>query len=103
MEDYIHSNEKRFVLVGDFLKAHLKTFEIKQNIFANYIGLRPSNLNKVIRGERPLNHEIALIIGKIFHNDPMLWLDIQDKNRLKEIAKEKGRELDKYSLSDLIE
>lgn len=102
MEDYINSKEQHSEMVGDFLKAYLDTFDIRQNKFAEYIGLRPSNLTKLIKGERPLNHELALVFGAIFENDPMLWLDIQNKNKLYELSKIKRKEIKKYSLDDLI-
>lgn len=102
MEDYLRSDGKQFLLVGDFLKDYLAAFEIRQNKFAEYIGVRPSNLSKLIKGERSLNHELALVFGKIFRNDPMLWLDVQDKNKLDELSKSKHREIRKYSLKDLI-
>ena len=102
MEDYLRSEGKESLLVGDFLKAYLAAFEIRQNKFAEYIGVRPSNLSKLIKGERSLNHELALVFGKIFNNDPMLWLDVQDKNKLQELSKSKRQEIKKYSLKDLI-
>ena len=102
MEDYLNSKDQHSKLVGDFLKAYLKTLEIRQNKFAEYIGIMPSNLSKLIKGERSLSHELALIFGVIFGNDPMLWLDIQDKNKLYELSKTKRKELRKYSLDDLI-
>ena len=102
MEDYLRSESKQNLLVGDFLKAYLATFKIRQNKFAEYIGVRPSNLSKLISGERSLNHELALVFGKIFNTNPMLWLDIQDKNKLNELSKSKGSEIKKYSLKDLI-
>jgi len=102
MEDYLRSDAKQSVLVGDFLKEYLAAFEIRQNKFAEYIGVRPSNLSKLIKGERSLNHELALVFGKIFNNDPMLWLDVQDKNKLNELSKSKRSEIKKYSLKDLI-
>lgn len=102
MEDYLKSEDKHSKLVGDFLKEYLSVFEIRQNKFAEYIGVRPSNLSKLIKGERSLNHELALVFGTIFGNDPMLWLDIQDKNKLYELSKLKRKEIRKYSLDDLI-
>jgi len=104
MEDYLTSkHQDELKLVGDFLKAHLRVLKIQQNKFAHYIGLRPSNLSKVINGERPLNSEIALILGKIFNQDPMIWLEIQTKNELIRLSKSKAQKLKKYTLEDLIE
>jgi addiction module HigA family antidote len=102
MEDYLNSEEKHSKVVGDFLKAYLSAFGIRQNKFAHYIGIRPSNLTKLIKGQRSLNHELALVFGTIFGNDPMLWLNIQDKNKLYELSKTKRKEMKKYSLDDLI-
>lgn len=102
MEDYLRSDSKQSLLVGDFLKEYLAAFKIRQNKFAEYIGVRPSNLSKLINGERSLNHELALVFGKIFNNDPMLWLDVQDKNKLDELSKSKRSKIKKYSLKDLI-
>ncbi len=103
MEDYLNSKDKHSKLVGDFLKDYLSAFEIRQNKFAHYIGVKPSNLTKLIKGERSLNHELALVFGTIFENDPMLWLDIQDKKKLYELSEIKRKEIKKYSLDDLIE
>ena len=104
MEDYLNSEHKdELKLAGDFLKAHLKVLKIQQNKFAHYVGLKPSNLSKLIKGERPLNSEMALILGKIFNQDPMIWLEIQTKNELIRLSKLKSQKLKKYSLEDLIE
>jgi len=103
MEDYLNSkqeNETR--LAGDFLKSYLETFGIRQNKFANYIDLEPSNLSKMIKGERPINPEVALKISKIFGLDPMIWLEIQSKNELKALAINKAEQLELYSLEDLL-
>lgn len=102
MEDYLRSENKQLLLVGDFLKSYLAAFKIRQNKFAEYIGISPPNLTKLIKGERSLNHEQALVFGKIFNNDPMLWLDVQDKNKLDRLSEQKKNEIKKYSLSDLL-
>lgn len=103
MEDYIHSNSNdELKLAGDFLRLYLNVFSIRQNKFADYIGMRPSNLNKLLNGERPFNSELALIVGKIFNIDPMLWLEIQAKNELIQVVNKRSIQLKKYSLRDLI-
>jgi addiction module HigA family antidote len=102
MEDYLESEEQDIKLPGEFLKQYLKTLEIPQKKFANYINLNPSNLSKLISGERPINYELALIFGKIFNNEPMLWIEIQVKNEFKKIIKSKHKKYHNYSLNDLI-
>ncbi len=104
MEDYIKSNDNREPkLLGDFLKLLLDTLHIRQNKFARYINVEPSNLNKVIKGERHINTEIALKIAIIFEIDPLLLLEIQVKNDLLKIVNTKSKQMEKYSLKDLIQ
>mgnify|MGYP000415718877 CR=1 FL=1 len=86
MEDYLNSEDSEVKLAGEFLKSFLRTTHIRQNKFADYIGLKPSNLSKVIGGERPISHEIAIILGRIFNTEPMIWLNIQAKNEFKKIT-----------------
>ena len=102
IEDYINTDNQDIKLVGDFLKQYLKTLKIQQNKFANYIGLKPSNLSKLITGERQINYNLALIFGKIFNISPMLWIEIQAKNELNKIESAKNKEYNNYSLNDLI-
>ena len=102
MEDYLKSERQDISLAGEFLKSYLKALQIQQNRFADYIGLKPSNLSKLINGERPINYEMALIFGKIFNIDPMLWIEIQAKNELKKLKTSRSNKYQKYSLSDLI-
>ncbi|MFC2119304.1 transcriptional regulator, partial [Bacteroidota bacterium] len=87
MEDYLKSEGHDIRLAGEFLKLYLRALHIHQNKFANYIGLHPSNLSKLIIGERPINYELALIFGNIFNTDPMIWIKIQAKNELKKLNK----------------
>jgi addiction module HigA family antidote len=98
----IESEENTLKLPGEFLKVYLKTLGIPQKKFAHYIEINPSNLTKLINGERPINYELAIILGKIFNNDPMLWIEIQAKNELKKIQKTKTRRFNNYSLKDLM-
>ena len=102
MEDYLKSEGTEIKLPGEFLKSFLKIIRVRQNKFANYIGLKPSNLNKVIAGERPVNYEIALILGSIFNVEPMIWLNMQSKNELKRMTQSYKKKYTQYSLDDLI-
>jgi len=102
IEEYLQSDEKEIKLAGAFLKQYLKTLQIRQIKFANYIGLKPSNLSKLLSGERPINYDLALILGKIFNVNPMLWIEIQAKNELNRLEKAKDNKYYNYSLKDLI-
>ncbi len=102
MQDYLKSDGSETKPAGEFLKGYLKTLGISHKIFAQYIYINPSNLSKLINGERSINYELAIIFGKIFDNDPMLWIEIQAKNELKKLRETKTSEFDRYSLKDLI-
>ena len=102
IEEYLQSDKNEIKLAGAFLKQYLKTLQIKQTKFANYIGLKPSNLSKLLSGERPINYDLALILGKIFNVNPMLWIEIQAKNELSRLEKAKDNKYYNYSLTDLI-
>jgi len=102
IEEYLQSDKNEIKLAGAFLKQYLKTLQIKQTIFANYIGLKPSNLSKLLSGERPINYDLALILGKIFNVNPMLWIEIQAKNELNRLERAKDNKYYNYSLKDLI-
>ena len=102
MEDYITSEEIDVKSAGEFLKIILKSLHIQQNKFADYIGLKPSNLSKLITGERNINYDLALIFGHLFNHNPMLWIDIQAKNELHRLINAEQNKYSNYSLNDLM-
>lgn len=102
MEDYLSSIETQEKSTGEFLKAILNALHIQQKHFAEYIGMKPSNLSKLISGERPINYDLALIFGKIFNHSPLLWIEIQAKNELDRLQHAERNKYAIYSLNDLI-
>ncbi len=102
MEDYIKSDKIEIKTVGEFLKLILKSLHIQQKKFANYIGLKPSNLSKLINGDRTINYDLALKLGRLFDHNPMLWIEIQAKNELHRLVNAERNKYSVYSLNDLI-
>ncbi len=102
MEDYLTSNKTEEKSVGEFLKTILKTLQIQQNQFAGYIGLKPSNLSKLISGERTINYDLALIFGRLFNHKAMLWIEIQAKNEMNKLLHAERNKYSVYSLNDLV-
>ena len=103
MEDYLESDNSDITSVGEYLKTLLRVTKIRQNKFADYIGLKPSNLSKLISGERPISHEIAIVLGEIFKIDPIIWLNIQAKNELKRLTHSNEDKYNHYSLNELMQ
>lgn len=102
MEDYLNADDSKEQSAGGFLKLILKTLDIQQKQFAEYIGLKPSNLSKLIKGERPINYDLALIFGRLFNHNPILWIEIQAKNELNRLLHAQRNRYSIYSLNDLI-
>ncbi len=101
MQDYLRSNVNNKG-VGSFIKQFIELVEIKQIDFANYLELRPSNLSKLLSGERRLNIELALILEKLSNIDADLWLRVQNHNELLTAQKSLRKKMNKYKLAELI-
>lgn len=102
MEDYLISDKSEVKPVGEFLKIILKALKIQQKQFAEYLGLKPSNLSKLINGERTINYDLALIFGRLFNHNPMLWIEIQAKNELNRLLQAESKKYAVYSLKNLV-
>lgn len=100
MEDYLQSKSK-VIEVGFFVKQFINLIEIKQVEFAKYLELRPSNLSKILNGERRLTIELALILEKLSNIKAGLWLRIQNMNEIEKIQKANSKQISKYRLKEL--
>lgn len=102
MEDYLTQDSAEMIHTGDFLSQALSLLNIKQREFASYIDLKAPNLNKLIKGERKINIEQALIFENIFNIDAALWMGIQTKNQLNRLEKANRKLYKKYKIKDLV-
>ena len=71
---------------GEFLAEILGEMGISQAEFARAIGVSPMRISHVIRGDRPVTAELALLFGRAFDQTPQYWLNLQVSYDLK-IAK----------------
>ena len=101
MEDYILSKSGK-VAAGKFVKKFIEVIEISQKDFANYLGMKPSNLSKIISGERRINVEMSLILEKLSKIEAELWLGIQNHNEIRRVQKSNIRQMNKYNLKELL-
>jgi len=101
MEDYLDSG-KRNIPIGEFIKAFVEGAEIKQVRFAEFLGIRPSNLSKILNGERRLSLDLAIILEHITKIKAEVWLMIQNRNEIFKIKKLKKVEFSKYKLKQLM-
>ena len=71
---------------GEFLAEILGEMGISQAEFARTIGVSPMRISHVIKGDRPVTAELALLFGRAFNQTPQYWLNLQASYDLK-IAK----------------
>lgn len=55
---------------GEFLREILVEMKISQAEFARAIGVSPMRISHVLNGARPVTAELALLIGRAFHQTP---------------------------------
>jgi addiction module HigA family antidote len=79
----IPNNALPAVHPGKFLKEILEELGISQAAFARDIGLSPMRISHVIKGNRPVTAEMALLFGKVFGQSPRYWLNLQADYDLK--------------------
>lgn len=102
IEDYLNSSDEEVITVGEFLRLYIEKLELKQNKFAKYIGLNPTNFNKILSGNRKVNFELSFMLSQLFNLDPKTWILIQVKNEYLELKKSKAKYFQKYKLNDLM-
>jgi addiction module HigA family antidote len=71
---------------GEFLREILGELGISQAEFSRTIGVSPMRISHVIKGDRPVTAELALLFGCAFNQSPQYWLNLQASYDLK-IAK----------------
>lgn len=102
MESYLRKQSPEIVEVGWFLKEFLKELGIKNKVFAEYIEFQESNISALFKGNRKINTDLALKLGKIFRVDSTLWIHIQSKNELLRMEKKNKNKYQKYNINDLL-
>ncbi|MGB5156189.1 MAG: HigA family addiction module antitoxin [Desulfobacterales bacterium] len=68
---------------GEFLAEIIGEMGISQAEFARAIGVSPMRISHVIKGDRPVTAELALLIGRAFNQSPQYWLNLQASYDLK--------------------
>lgn len=62
---------------GELLKEELEAREMTQAAFASEIGVKPSQLNEIIKCKRAINTEMALLIEAALDIPAQMWLNMQ--------------------------
>jgi addiction module HigA family antidote len=55
----------------------LGRYRITRRQLADHIGIGVERINRVVRGEAPLSHELALLLAQAFNTSPDFWVHQQ--------------------------
>ncbi len=102
MESYIDNeeiNQRNLIPLETFLDSYLSVLNLTLRKFANSIDTTDGNLKKYLSGDRKFNIDLALKFSSFFHTTPDLWLQVNIKNELLSLQKEK-KHISKYRKYD---
>ena len=68
---------------GEYLGEILEELHLSQAAFARAIGVSPMRVSHIVKGQRPVTAELALLFGKAFEQSPEYWLNLQATYDLK--------------------
>src|SRR3954462_3245044 len=78
---------------GAFLTEILEELGLSQAAFARKISVSPMRISHVIKAQRPVTAELALLFGRAFNQSPEYWLNLQASYDLKVAQAGLGRRL----------
>ena len=78
---------------GEFLREILEELGTSQAECARAIGVSPMRISHVIKGDRPVTAELALLLGRVFGQSPEYWLNLQSIYDLKIAQRAMGNKL----------
>jgi plasmid maintenance system antidote protein VapI len=108
MEEYLQNqaiDENELLNLDSWLKDYLKVLNLTQKKFAEIIESKDGNLKKYLIGKRKFSTDLAMKFGHFFHTAPDLWLNIQIKNDVLLLKKEKETAVkyEKYDYEKVLE
>ena len=78
---------------GELLREILEEHGLSQAQFARAIGVSPMRVSHVVKGNRPVCAELALLFGKAFGQSAQYWLNLQAEYDLKQAERVMGKRL----------
>jgi addiction module HigA family antidote len=78
---------------GEFLAELLSELHLSQAALARAIDISPMRISHVVKGNRPVTAELALLLGRAFNQSPQYWLNLQTHHDLSTAQVTLGRRL----------
>jgi len=64
---------------GEFIReVYLEPFDISARLLASSLGVSPSTLSRLLKGDSGISPEMALRLSKVIGRTPESWLAMQD-------------------------
>lgn len=89
VEEYINDNRAKPLTIEKVVSDYLDVLNLSFRKFAINLDTTDSNLRKYLSGERKFNADLAMKFSCFFHTPAEIWLQLQLKNELSELKKEK--------------
>ncbi|MFI4939849.1 MAG: HigA family addiction module antitoxin [Burkholderiales bacterium] len=78
---------------GEFLAEALEELGVSQAQFSRATGVSPMRISHVIKGQRPVTAELALLFGRALDQSPQYWMNLQADYDLKTAQSNIGERL----------
>lgn len=85
------------ILIKDELEARVG---IKQKDLAELLGVKPSFLNEIIKGKRPITADLAILLEKALDIPADYWMKFQSQYEI-DCARIKEKNIDKIKLIEI--
>ncbi len=79
LQDITDTRLARPIHPGEVIADILDDLEINPNNFAEMLGVSNQTIQEIINGEKSINVDMAIRLGKALGNRPRLWLNLQQK------------------------
>lgn len=80
-----------FTKPGDYIERHLLERNWKKSYLADIMGVTTSRVSELISGDKKIDVEMAKILGAIFDESPMVWLNREQEYQLQKENQEADR------------
>ena len=80
---------------GQILKAELEARGMSANRLALSISVPANRITSILRGERAVNAETAVRLGRYLGTGPAFWMSLQSGHDISVVEREKGRVIER--------
>ncbi|MBK8534324.1 MAG: HigA family addiction module antidote protein [Candidatus Competibacteraceae bacterium] len=80
---------------GEHLAEYLEEYGLSQHRLAEAIGVPPYRISEIVQGQRTINADTALRLGRFFGTSAQFWLNLQTHYDLQQARIALGERLER--------